>query len=91
MKVSSYEHEMRMENVGFEREKKLCLELHEFSRYCSCGCVNTVYPTMKKDYVICKWCHKKVFLDLEKQKEYDKKVEMEDFRIKLRKASKSQK
>ena len=64
-------------------QKKLLEERTTFTRKCSCGHSIVVYPTMKKEYMVCGWCHKKVFKDLEKQKEQDRKIEREDFRMKM--------
>ena len=63
--------------------KKLEEERTTFTRKCDCGCSVIIYPTMKKEYVSCRWCGKKVFKDIEKQKEQDRKVAREDFRMKM--------
>ena len=62
---------------------KLDDERTRFTRKCECGCSVIICPTMKKEYVTCRWCGKKVYKDLEKQKEQDKKVERENFRMKM--------
>lgn len=62
---------------------RLYNEKVEFTRKCSCGHSIAIYPTMKKEYIVCGWCHKKVFKDLEKQREQDEKVERENFRMKM--------
>lgn len=59
----------------------------EHTRKCSCGHSIVIFPSTEKEYVICNWCHKKVFKDLEKQKEQDEKVRRENFRMKLRNMS----
>jgi hypothetical protein len=67
----------------FEDETKLQNERNKFKRKCSCGHSVIVLPIGKREYVICGWCHKKVFRDIEKQKLQDQKVEREAFRVKM--------
>lgn len=64
-------------------EKRICDERAKFTRKCSCGHSIMIYPTMKKDYITCGWCHKKVFKDVEKQREQDEKVKREEFRMNM--------
>lgn len=69
--------------ANFKDEAKLQSELSNHKRKCSCGHSATMPPTYKKDYAICTWCGKKIFKDIEKQKEHDKKVKQEEFRIRM--------
>lgn len=64
-------------------EKKMFDERAKFTRKCSCGHSIMVYPTMKKDYITCSWCQKRVFKDSEKQREYDEKIKREEFRMNM--------
>ena len=45
-------------------EKRICDERAKFTRKCSCGHSIMIYPTMKREYTTCGWCHKKVFKDI---------------------------
>lgn len=69
----------------FKEEIKLQEALTAHERKCSCGHTISTLPAAKrhKDYVVCNWCGKKVFSDPEKQKEQNKKVERENFRMKM--------
>ena len=67
---------------AYGNEQKLINALSELKRTCSCGCV-TVVGAPNCDYLICRWCGKKVFLDEQKQIEHDKKVERENFRTNM--------
>ena len=75
----------RYKNNWCKREEKLQDELIGHRRRCSCGHTIIALPASKnhKEYVVCNWCHKKVYKDDEKQKEHDKKVERENFRMKM--------
>ena len=72
-----------MSNNYSKVEKRIHDERTKFTRKCSCGHSIVVYPTMKKDYIVCGWCHKKVFRDIEKQKIQDEKVKREEFRMNM--------
>lgn len=67
----------------YKEESKLESELFKYKRKCNCGHTVTMLPIHKKDYVICNWCHMKVFRDADKQKMQDEKVKRESFRIKI--------
>lgn len=71
------------ENRTVAQDVKLEDERIKYRKKCSCGHTMVVLPTLKKDYVVCSWCKKKVFKDDEKQKEHDRKVERENFRMKM--------
>lgn len=75
----------RYKTKGWRQEEKLQDELMEHRRKCSCGHTIIVLPASKnhKEYVVCNWCHKKVYKDDKKQQEHDKKVERENFRMKM--------
>ncbi len=72
-----------MNNYNNPRERYF-ETITNYTRKCSCGCSVTIFPTTKREYIVCRWCGKKVFKDLEKQKQQDRKVEGENFRMKLR-------
>lgn len=67
----------------FEKLQKLENERSKYKVMCSCGRKTVMLPTMNKEYVVCSWCHKKVFRDEEKRREQEKKVHREDFRMKM--------
>lgn len=70
---------------GWNTEIKLYDELTKHRKKCSCGHSIIVLPASKnhKDYVVCNWCHKKVFNNEEKQEEYNKQIKRENFRMKM--------
>ena len=70
-------HDKYLKSIYFNPPKP------EYQRKCSCGHIVDILPKKGKEYVVCSWCKKKVFLSEEKQKEYDKKVQKENFRMKL--------
>ena len=67
----------------FDKFEKITDAEQAHKRTCSCGCVSVIPPRNKKGYITCRWCHKKLFKDDEKQIMQDKKVEREDFRMKM--------
>lgn len=67
----------------FQHESRLSNERSKYRRLCSCGHSVIITPTCKTEWIICGWCHKKIYKDLEKQKEQDKLVERENFRLKM--------
>ena len=71
--------------LSFKDQIKLENERINYRKKCSCGHSVIVLPSLKsgKDYVICNWCHCKVFRDDKKQRKYDKKKECEDFRLRM--------
>lgn len=64
-------------------EIKLSDERNKYKKKCNCGHSVLVLPTFKREYVICSYCHKKVFKDDKKQKEQNEKVKRENFRMKM--------
>ena len=71
--------------LSFKDQVKLENERMNYRKKCPCGHSVIVLPTAKsgKDYVICNWCHGKVFKDDEKQETYNKKVKRENFRLRM--------
>lgn len=71
--------------LSFKDRLKLENERMNYRRKCSCGHSVFILPGYKnsKDYVICNWCHKKVYNTDEKQKEHNKKIERENFRLRM--------
>lgn len=71
--------------TSFKEVEKLHDITSTYKRKCSCGHSVSTLPihVYKKDFVICTWCGKKVFKDIEKQTEHDEKLKKEDFRLKL--------
>lgn len=69
-------------------EEKLHSIKSNYNRKCSCGHSVSTLPIhiYKKNYVVCTWCGKKVFKDIEKQVEQDEKIKREEFRFKLQQA-----
>lgn len=80
-----------MKLLGSKEEQRLIDVRMQFKRTCTCGHTMAIYPTMKKDYIVCSWCGRKVFKDIERQKEHDEKVKRDEFRLKMFGMSKSKK
>lgn len=68
---------------SFKDEEKIQDTLTDYKKKCSCGHSVIVLPTTKKDYVTCRWCGKRVYKDDAAQAEHNKKVERENFRLKM--------
>lgn len=62
-------------------DKKIINLMTENTKYCSCGHSVVVFPTT--EYKVCTHCNKLVYYDREKQREYEKKLKKEDFRVKF--------
>lgn len=67
---------------------KLDEEASKYKYYCSCGHSIVIYPFERRDSKECDWCHKLVFVDEEKQKEYDEKFKREKFKLTMYKMMK---
>lgn len=55
-------------------------KLSDCKTKCKCGHTQLVAPKKGVEYTLCSWCGSRLYLDKEKQKEYDKKAECEKFR-----------
>lgn len=70
----------------FHNIRKLETENSKYKKTCSCGHVMVVYPNVRKgyrNYVICRWCGKRVYRNAELQKQQDEQVKKEAFRMEL--------
>lgn len=57
-------------------------ELIKCRRLCKCGHSVTVAPGLiRGEYIICTYCGGRMYKDLSKQKQHDKKVKRENFRF----------
>ena len=65
---------------AFNHDKKLFNTLEKNRYYCKCG--HSVIITPKYEKAFCDYCHRWIYKDEEKQKEYDLKVEQEIQRLK---------
>lgn len=70
---------------GWANERKLHSELVDHRKKCKCGHTIVTLPAAKrhKEYIVCNWCGQRVYDDKQKQQEHDKKVERENFRMKM--------
>lgn len=59
--------------------------ISDCKRKCKCGHTKVVPKSNKFEYVICNWCGGRLYYDDAKQKEYEKKVNKEEFKYKLNK------
>lgn len=71
--------------MGYKETQRLENARNACKRTCSCGCTSVLPIGTKnnKDYVVCRWCGKRVYRDEAKQLEHNKKVEKENFRIQM--------
>ena len=59
--------------------------LTDLKKRCRCGHTKVVPKSNKFEYVLCNWCGGRLYYDDAKQKEYEKKVDKEEFKYKLNK------
>ena len=69
--------------MRFEEDSKLSNERSKYRRICYCGHSIVVTPTGKGEWITCSWCGQKVYRDKEKQKEQEKIIKRENFRLKM--------
>ena len=59
--------------------------LTDLKKRCRCGHTKVVPKSKKFEYVLCNWCGGRLYYDDAKQKEYEEKVDKEEFKYKLNK------
>jgi CDGSH-type Zn-finger protein len=64
----------------FKRDTKMFKAQCKNRYYCRCG--HSVLMTPRVEKAECDWCHRLVFKDIEKQKEYDEKNKKEMEKLK---------
>ena len=75
---------MERKNKKFiDWNQKIDTVLIDLKKKCRRGHTNVVPKSNKHDYVICNWCGVHLYYDDVRQKEYEKKVDKEEFMYKL--------
>ena len=74
-----------MKKHYMDYEHRLMDGLTTAKKHCKCGHTQLVPRLKGRDYILCSWCHGRMYYDEAKQKEYDRKCRFDEFRYNVTK------
>ena len=76
---------MKKQSRFIDFNQRLDIAVADCKKKCKCGHTKVVPYSTKYEYLICNWCGGRLYFDDAKQKEYDDKVDKEEFKYRLNK------